>query len=463
MKKVAIHWFRQDLRLIDNLALNYASLADETIVIYILDDNIPIGAASKLWLYHSLVALNKSLNNNLNFYNGKPLQIIKKLIKDNNITEFYWNRCYDKYSIARDSEIKKMLENNGIATKSFNGSLLLEPWQCTKNDNTHYKVYTAFYKALLKTRLYRDNIPKPHFNKITKLQSSTNLNNTTAFKTTHSWQNIIKQWQVGEKAAIAKLEQFLKEKINSYTESRDLMSNNSTSNLSPHLHFGEISPNQIFNAVYNLNHIGKNEENFIKEIVWRDFSYYQLYYYPELVDKNINGKFDKFKWQYNAKLLKAWQVGKTGIPLVDAGMRELWQTGYMHNRVRMVVASFLVKNCLVHWKYGERWFFDTLFDADIASNNANWQWIAGCGLDAAPYFRIFNPVLQADKFKAGNYIRKYIPELKSLSDKHISKPWQATPEVLDTANVKLGINYPLPLIDLKTSREKALALYKQLK
>lgn len=240
------------------------------------------------------------------------------------------------------------------------------------------------------------------------------------------------------------------------------MNIDATSTLSPYLHFGEISPNQIFNAVQNLEHIGKNEEQFIKELVWRDFSYYQMYYYPQLHDKNINQKFNNFAWDNNLILLKKWQQGQTGIPIVDAGMRQLWQTGYMHNRVRMIVASFLIKNCLIHWKQGEKWFFDTLFDADFASNNANWQWVAGCGLDAAPYFRIFNPVLQAEKFEAYEYIRKYVPELKLLPNKLIAKPWEVSELVLQEANITLGKNYPKPIVDLKKSRDRALQLHNQI-
>ena len=463
MKKIAIHWFRQDLRLTDNPALSHASLADETIPIYIFDNTYPIGSASKLWLHNSLASLNKSLNNNLNFYKGNPLEIIKKLIVENKIIEFYWNRCYDKYSIARDTKIKKLLEDNDITVKSYNGSLLLEPWECTKDDGTHYKVYTPFYKTLMRIKPYRSNIAKPSFCQLNKLKNSINLDSLALLEPTHPWQDIIKQWQVGEDAAIDKLEYFLDEKTQKYKKSRDFVCEDATSTLSPHLHFGEISPNQVFNSVYSLDSIGENEEHFIKELAWRDFCYYQMYYYPDLTTKNINPKFDNFEWQNNSDLLKAWQTGKTGIPIVDAGMRELWQTGYMHNRVRMVVASFLIKNCLIHWKKGEQWFFDTLFDADIASNNANWQWVAGCGLDAVPYFRIFNPVLQSDKFKAAEYIREFVPELKSLSDKFISKPWEAKLDILEEANVELGVNYPPPIIDLKKSRERALALHKKLR
>ena len=361
MKKVAIHWFRQDLRLTDNSALNHASLADKTIPIYIFDGNYPIGGASKLWLHNSLVSLNRSLDDSLNFYKGNPLKIIKELIADNEITDFYWNRCYDKYNIARDSQIKKLLEDNSITVKSYNGSLLLEPWECTKDDGSHYKVYTPFYKTLMRIRPHRSNIAKPNFNQLTKLKSSIDLKNLGLLKPSQSWQNIIKQWDVGEDAAVDKLENFLDEKAPRYKKSRDFMCEDATSTLSPHLHFGEISPNQVFNAVYSLDSIGENEEHFVKELAWRDFSYYQMYYYPDLSTKNINSKFDNFAWENDTDLLKAWQIGKTGIPIVDAGMRELWQTGYMHNRVRMIVASFLIKNCLVDWRKGEAWFFDTLF------------------------------------------------------------------------------------------------------
>ncbi|MGQ4005955.1 deoxyribodipyrimidine photo-lyase [Francisellaceae bacterium CB300] len=462
-KKTAIHWFRKDLRLTDNPSLHHASDADETITIYIFDDKADIGGASKLWLHHSLKSLNKSLDNKLNIYSGNPLEIIKKLITENSITDFYWNRCYDKYSISRDTQIKKFLEDTGINVKSFNGSLLVEPWKCTKDDGTHYKVYTPFYKALMKSRPHRTNIAKPSFNKLTKLNDSKDISELNLLEPKLDWQEIINGWQVGEEAAIEKLENFLKDKVGDYKKSRDFMSNNATSTLSPHLHFGEISPNQIFNTVYGLDYISSDAEHFIKELVWRDFCYYQSYHYPDLVTKNISSKFDTFEWENDETKLQAWQQGKTGIPIVDAGMRELWQTGYMHNRVRMIVASFLIKNCLVHWKYGEQWFFDTLFDADFASNNANWQWVAGCGLDAAPYFRIFNPVLQADKFEAAEYIRKYVPELANLSDKFISKPWEAKADILEEAKIELGKDYPHVIVDLKASREKALALHKKLK
>lgn len=462
MKKIAIHWFRQDLRLADNPALNQASQADETITIYIFDKKYPIGGASKLWLHYSLTKLNESLDNKLNIYKGDPLRIIKELIQKNKVTGFYWNRCYDKYSIDRDTQIKQLLQEHNVNVKSFNGSLLIEPWECIKSDNSHYKVYTPFYKELIKIRKYRPNIAKPKFNSLKKLNDSNDIASLELLEPKHSWQEIIKQWNVGEEMAINILKQFLDKKIKGYKIARDYMSLDATSTLSPYLHFGEISPNQIYNTVQNLNSINKNEEYFMKELAWRDFCYYQTYYYPNLDHRNINSKFDKIEWQNNQSLLKKWQQGQTGIPIVDAGMRQLWQTGYMHNRVRMIVASFLTKNCLIHWKEGEKWFFDTLFDADFASNNANWQWVAGCGLDAAPYFRIFNPVLQAEKFEAYSYIRKYVSELKDLPDKYLAKPWEASEAVLKEAKITLGKNYSKPIINLKASRDRAIDMYKKL-
>lgn len=462
MSEISLYWFRQDLRLTDNPALYEAVKSDKTIAIYIHDEKYPIGSASKLWLSESLKKLNNSLNNKLNIYKGSPIDIIEKLTKENNIANVYWNRCYDKYSIKRDSEIKKLLQTNNINVKTFNGSLLLEPWQCLKDDDTHYKVFTSFYKKLIQIKSYVSNLPKANVTNLIKLDASLFLEDLNLTKPQHSWQRIINFWEVGEEAAQLKLEYFIEDKINNYKEARDYPSMDSTSKLSPHLHFGEISPNQIFNAIYQ-NNISSNHEHFIRELIWRDFSYYLMYYYPNFDTKNINEKFDNFEWDNNPKLLKSWQKGQTGIPIVDAGMRELWQTGYMHNRVRMIVASFLVKNCLIHWKYGEQWFFDCLFDADIANNCASWQWVAGCGMDAAPYFRIFNPALQAQKFDSkGDYIRKYIPEISKLPNKYLSEPWNAKPEILEKANIRLGETYPHPIVDLKTSREKALEQYKKL-
>lgn len=275
---------------------------------------------------------------------------------------------------------------------------------------------------------------------------------------------MLSNWQIGEAAAIKQLEKFLATGINNYHHGRDFPAQQNTSRLAPHLHFGEISPNQLWYALRNSGDSNNNIETFCKELGWREFSYSLLYYHPDLAYNNLEHKFANFPWQDDQNKLRAWQQGLTGIPIIDAGMRELWQTGFMHNRVRMIVASFLVKNLLLHWRDGARWFWECLIDADLASNSASWQWVAGCGADAAPYFRIFNPVTQSQKFDPnGDYIRQYVPELAKLPTKFLFEPWNAPIAVLAEAGVSLGINYPQPIVDLKTSRIAALAAYHSMK
>ena len=270
-------------------------------------------------------------------------------------------------------------------------------------------------------------------------------------------------WNIGELGANNRLTEFLNNGVENYKEGRNIPSKPFVSRLSPHLHFGEISPNQAWHAAKKKGD-DTNIDHFCSELGWREFSYTQLYFNPELPKKNLQSKFDLFPWDKDEKKLIAWQKGQTGIPMVDAGMRELWLTGAMHNRVRMVVGSFLVKNLLLHWHHGERWFWDCLVDADLASNSASWQWIAGCGADAAPYFRIFNPVTQGQKFDSdGEYIRKYIPEISELPNKYLFNPWEAPQEELDRAGVVIGKDYPKPIIDLKLSRQNALEAFKSLK
>jgi deoxyribodipyrimidine photo-lyase len=274
-------------------------------------------------------------------------------------------------------------------------------------------------------------------------------------------------WEIGEQAASKKLEFFLHEGLVDYKEERNFPGKQKNSRLSPHLHFGEISPHQVWYAAEKKGRLtapSKDVEHFLSEMVWREFSYYLLYHFPTLPRKNFQAKFDHFPWLNNLGLLKAWQTGQTGYPIVDAGMRQLWQTGYMHNRVRMIVASFLVKNLLLHWHHGEDWFWDCLVDADLANNSASWQWVAGSGVDAAPYFRIFNPVTQGEKFdETGEYTRKFVPELGKLPNKFLFKPWEASESILKMAEVNLGKTYPKPIIELKKSREIALVAYHSIK
>ena len=465
----AIYWFRQDLRLYDNPALMEASNYAEILPIYIVDSQTPkqyqIGAASKWWLHNSLTSLNKSLNNNLNIYHAPPLDIIKNLIKDYNIDAIFWNRCYEPFAIQRDKEIKEYLQSNNIKNKSFNASLLWEPWEIKKTDGSEYKVFTPYYRkgCLLATSPAKP-LDKPNNLALVKDKSSLSISQLNLLPEIKWYISLEKCWSIGEKSAKESLYKFIENGLDNYKIGRDFPATSYVSRLSPHIHFGEISIRQIWHTIAAIDNDNSNIDHFLSELGWREFSYYQLYNHPTLPEQNLQRKFDKFAWQINDKNLKAWQTGNTGIPLVDAGMRELWQTGYMHNRIRMVVGSFLVKNLRLHWKHGEQWFWDTLVDADLASNCASWQWVAGCGNDAAPYFRIFNPITQGEKFDPnGEYIRKYIPELAKLPTKYIYAPWQAPTQVLEQANIALGTDYPLPIVDLKLSREQALLAFQALK
>ena len=465
---LTIHWFRQDLRLSDNPSLSAAVENGDVLPIYILDDYNPgqhvMGEASRVWLHHSLNKLNESLGGGLRVFSGNATDIILDLTQKYNIKSVYWNRCYEPWRIKRDKIIKESLQKQNIDVKSFNGSLMIEPWKFLKSDETSYKVFTAFYKkAYLEGYFTSTPILKPNNTHYTKDNIDCLDIESLALLPSDKWgNNIIKGWVVGENAAYKKLQNFLQVGIKNYKEGRNFPSKENTSRLSPHLHFGEISPRQICSYIQSLN-IEENLECFVSEIAWREFSYYLLYHFPQIPVNNLNIKFNQFPWRDNKKLLGCWQKGITGIPIVDAGMRELWQTGYMHNRVRMIVGSFLVKNLLIHWNHGERWFWNCLFDADLASNSCSWQWVAGCGADAAPYFRIFNPVTQGKKFDTtGEYTRKYVPELKSLPDKYLFNPWEAPKKTLIDAGIQLGINYPEPIVDLSFSRKRALEIFSSL-
>ncbi|KKB96116.1 Deoxyribodipyrimidine photo-lyase [Candidatus Arcanobacter lacustris] len=455
----SIFWYRQDLRIEDNPGLETAIAEGSVMAVFILDQHL-MGSASNWWLHHSLTSLNRSLNGCLNVYIGDSLTIIKELVTKHQIDKVFWNRCYEPERIKSDSLIKSSLIKMGVEAKSFNGSLLWEPWEVTKPDKTYYKIFTFYYRnGCLKKEepICANGIPnlsgliKDHENQITI--------DDLGLLPKKGWADNF-YWQVGEEAASQKLQYFLNHKLGGYKENRNYPGLDATSKLSPHLHFGEISPNQIWCAAKNYP-AGDDLNCFLSELVWREFSYYLLYHFPDLANSNFQNKFDRFPWKNNMDHLKLWQKGQTGIPIVDAGMRELWQTGYMHNRVRMIVGSFLVKNLLIDWRYGKKWFEDCLVDADLASNSASWQWVAGTGADAAPYYRIFNPVLQGEKFdKDGVYTKKYVPELAKLPSKYLFKPWEAPDLVLKEAGVKLGMNYPHPIVDLSESRKMALELYK---
>ena len=470
MKKgTAIHWFRQDLRLSDNPALDSAAQYETLIPIYILDEvnsgEFKMGAASKWWLHQSLTKLNESLDGKLLVYQGNPHEILNKLIEEQEVSYVTWNRCYEPWRIDRDKEIKRNFEDKNVAVESYSASLLWEPWTISKDDGTPYRVFTPFYKkGCLNSEEPRLPAGKVDLSNLySEDLSSGSITDLNLLPTIKWYKSFEEEWNPGEIGAEQNLNSFLDSGLLNYKEGRNFPSQEFVSRLSPHLHFGEISPNEVWyraKTKEGISGIEKSLAHFHSELGWREFSYYLLYHFPDLPNKNFQEKFDIFPWQENEEFLALWQKGNTGYPIVDAGMRELWQTGYMHNRLRMIVGSFLVKNLLIDWRFGERWFWDCLVDADLASNSASWQWVAGSGADAAPYFRIFNPITQGLKFDPeGEYTKKYVPELRNLPNKYLFSPWEAPENILADAGIELGKNYPKPIVDLKLSRETALEAF----
>ena len=468
MKSLIIFWFRNDLRLSDNPGFSRAVAEGMVMPIFILEEEIKssfnMGSASRWWLHHSLKSLDQSLQHKLHFYRGKSLEVFKKLLKRHEIKAVYWSRSYESLALQQEQAVEQLLQQREIPFQSFNTSLLWEPSQILKKDQKSYQVFTPFYReALAQSDFIRMPLSAPRAMKLFRDRTHQDDLNSLALLPKIPWHDkLTPHWKIGERQAQARLKNFLKTNLASYQKNRDFPALAATSRLSPHLHFGEISPNQVWHATRNVasKALKKEADAFLRELAWREFSYYQLFHFPELPWKNFQSKFDRFPWRHQKKFLRAWQQGKTGYPIVDAGMRELWQTGTMHNRVRMIVASFLTKNLLIDWRDGAAWFWDCLVDADLASNSLNWQWVAGCGVDAAPYFRIFNPILQGKKFDPeGNYVRRFIPELTNLPNKFLFAPWEAPKIVLESAKIILGKTYPRPIVDLQSSRDQALQAY----
>ncbi|GAB5380522.1 MAG: deoxyribodipyrimidine photo-lyase [Aliiglaciecola sp.] len=457
----------------DNPALSQACQSGEVIPVYIYDDKNPgpheMGSASQWWLHHSLSSLNESLKDKLLVVKGDPLACLNAIIEATGASSVFWNRCYEPWQIQRDKQIKSKLTENGLSVTSSNGALLWEPWKIMNQSGSPYKVFTPYYrKGCLKAPSPRSPIaaPKnPRWLAVEKLNQG--IDSLELLPDINWFEGMQKRWTPGEQGASDNLSKFLQGAVEEYKKSRDEPAQNGTSYLSPHLHFGEISPNQIWYAVLDKTSgsmDNKDVDCYLSELGWREFSHYLLYHFPSLPKENFNAKFNAYPWLGKNAHLKAWQKGQTGVPIVDAGMRELWQTGYMHNRVRMIVGSYLVKNLKTHWHHGEQWFWDCLLDADLAANSASWQWVAGSGADASPFFRIFNPVTQGERFdKQGEYVRQYCPEIAALPDKYIHQPWEAPADVLKEAGIVLGKDFPEPLVDLKASRKQALEDYEAVK
>jgi deoxyribodipyrimidine photo-lyase len=459
----SILWFRRDLRLTDNPALTKAlETAQNLIPVYIVapeeEGAWAIGSASRWWLHHSLAALDHALQrlgSRLLILHGPSLSALRQLIQTSGAQQVYWNRLYEPAAIARDTQIKKALQADGLTVASFNSRLLHEPWTMTRGKDQPYKVFTPYWKALLKQGLGQPVLPTPK--SLPPLPEGLNGLNLDSLGLLPKipWDVGFRPiWQPGEAGALARLDHFIEQAARHYSDERDRPDHDGTSQLAPYLHFGEIGPNQIIAKLQTQLAGVVGAECYSRQLCWREFAYHLLFHFPHTTDEPLDPRFRSFGWnEPDPKLLRAWQQGQTGIPLVDAGMRQLWQTGWMHNRVRMVVASFLVKNLRMHWLEGARWFWDTLVDADLANNTLGWQWVAGCGADAAPYFRVFNPMLQGERFDPnGDYVRRWVPELAHLPAKLIHQPGQVSSRA-----------YPAPIVDLKASREVALAAFKQIK
>jgi deoxyribodipyrimidine photo-lyase len=463
MARKTLVWLRQDLRLQDHPALVAAAKRGEIVPVFIWSPGSEgawkAGGASRWWLHHALVDLAKAFEaagGSLIFRSGDPLRVLRALIEETGADAVFWSRRYEPAAIEHDSAVKAALRDDGLEVKSFNASLLFEPWEVANGSGDPYRVFTPFSKCLLK-RPMPEPVELPG-----ELQfASAHAEDLASFGLLpeQDWdRDFYEAWDPTRAGAEARFARFLDGPVKDYGEGRDLPAEDGTSRLSPYLHFGQISPREV------LSRLGSETEHksgavFRNEILWREFGYHILFHFPHTPEEPLQAQFKDFPWQPEASLVKAWRQGQTGYPIVDAGMRQLWKTGWMHNRVRMIVASLLVKHLLQSWQVGAAWFWDTLVDADLASNTLGWQWAGGCGADAAPYFRIFNPIIQGKKFDAGGaYVRRWVPELKGLPDKYIHAPWEA-PEAL-----RRKLDYPEPIIEHSAGRERALeafAAYKE--
>ncbi len=479
----AIVWFRDDLRLADNPALSAAASSGYPLLcVYVHDEDSKAlrhkGSASKWWLHGALAALDDALKvkgGGLAIFRGGAADVIEALTDEAGAGAVYWNRRYDEAGRDIDAKLKANLKERDIVAESFNANLLHEPWTLKTKSDGPFRVYSAFWRAARGQG--EPDAPHAAPRKLTfhalpkKLKTkSIALVDLKLLPTKPDWAGGMREaWAPGEEAAHKMLDRFLKVALPEYPAGLDRHDEALTSGLSPYLAFGHISPRQIWHAAKHALASGASKaserdlDKFLAELGWREFSYHLLFYNPDLAKKNFQKRFDAMPWQNDTKGLHAWQRGQTGYPIVDAGMRELWTTGWMHNRVRMVVASFLTKHLMIDWREGEEWFWDTLVDADPANNSASWQWVAGSGADAAPYFRIFNPVLQGEKFDPdGAYVRLWVPELAKLAAPLIHRPWTATAAQLSDADIVLGKTYPKPIVDHDAARKRALDSFKEI-
>ena len=473
----AVVWFRDDLRVTDQPALTRAVASGRPLVCVYVDDTgegagRALGGAARWWLHGSLAALDAALarhGGRLLLLRGDAQREIERIVRDTGAAAVYWNRRYAQPQRDADAALKATLKARGLEVETSNGSLLNEPWEVMTGAGTPFQVFTAYWRAVRRDRLVAAPLPEPeriafHPWPAAVRERALALDALALRPHAPDWAGGLRDaWPAPDEAgAHTRLDAFVHASLAGYADTRDRPGEPATSRLSPFLRFGNVSPRQVWHAVQGAAQAGgvacaAGAEKFLSELGWREFSHVLLYHFPALATDNFRAQFDAMPWRDDPAALRAWQRGLTGYPLVDAGMRELWTTGWMHNRVRMVVASFLVKHLLIDWRAGERWFHDTLVDADAANNPANWQWVAGCGADAAPYFRIFNPVTQGRKFDPqGAYVRRWVPELAGLDAAAIHAPWEASAAQLAAAGVRLGLDYPAPIVDHDGARRRAL-------
>ena len=466
---MVIWWIRRDLRLEDNTALDAAKASGMKVIpvfIWAPEEEAPWepGAASRWWLHHSLIEMKQQLearHANLVIRKGPSLAALRSIAVETGASHVVWNRLYEPAIVARDKEIKAALRQDGLHVQSFNAHLLFEPWTIETQQGNPYQVFTPFYRACNVYGTPGSPLPAPKF--LTRLKHvpwSLKIDDLNLLPACDWAYGMREAWKPGESGAAELVNAFKEGVVSQYKDRRDRPDFIGTSKLSPHLHFGEISPRQIWHACKNAS----NAEPYLRQLIWREFAHHLLYHFPHTAEKPLRTNFSSFPWKMDKQLFRVWRKGKTGYPIVDAGMNELWHTGWMHNRVRMIVASFLVKDLLIPWQEGARWFWDTLVDADLANNTLGWQWSAGCGADAAPYFRIFNPVLQAVKFDPdGAYVKKWIPALRGLPAPDLHRVFDLSATQLQKAGILLGQHYPKPVVDHATARDAALEAYSMIK
>ncbi len=463
-----IIWFRRDLRLADNPALAAAVETGAPVIpLYLLDESPvvrPFGGAHQWWLDKSLGALAaacRALGSPLVLRRGPAEQLIPELARELGARGVYWNRLYDPGLPARDDALQSALEDAGVEALTFNASLLIEPGALKTKTGGVYAVFTPFWRAARSAIHVPDALPAPkRLRPPAEAIVSDDLEAWRLHPARPDWSTGF-DWTPGEAAGRDRLHAFVQGALGGYSRGRDAPAEDGSSRLSTYLHWGEVGPGQIWRCVHEAaasRRVDENEaDKLLAELAWREFNHHLLAQHPDLATRPIKRPFDRMPWRRAPGDLSTWTAGRTGYPVVDAGMRQLWRTGWMHNRVRLITASFLVKHLLIDWREGERWFWDTLVDADEANNAANWQWIAGSGVDASPFFRIFNPVLQGEKFdREGDYVRRWVPELSQLPAKVIHQPWRADADLLGRAGVKLGRSYPRPMVDHAAARARAL-------